>query len=400
LPPLDDGCGAYERALALHRSGHLDDAAALYREVLAREPSHFGSLHLLGVIAGQCSRYAEAVALIEQAIRVDPNVAAAHANIGNAQLALGFFDKAVTSYQRALALQPAHRQALMGQGKALWSLGQLTDALASYDAALEIEPDCGESLMNRGDILLVIGRKADGVASLRRAVACGADAERIRFVLASMGAETVPDKAPAGYLTDLFDNYANRFEAELVEILRYRTPELLEQLVLRDSPRAPLDILDLGCGTGLCGTLMRPMARRLTGVDLSANMLAHARERAVYSDLECLELTDYLERCDAEFDLVISADVFIYLGDLAPVFTGVRRALRPGGRFAFSVEAGDPQEWELAATRRYRHSRPYLERLAAAHGFVVEAMEKDVLRREAGDPVDGHLALLRVPMGG
>ena len=365
MPQLEDGCGAYERALALHRRGQLDEAASLYREVLAREPSPFGSLHLLGVIAGQRSCYTEAVA----------------------------------SYQRALVLRPAHRQALMGRGKAMWSLGQLTDALASYDAALEIEPDCSESLMNRGDILLAIGRRAEGVVSLRRAMACGADAERIRFVLASSGAEAAPGRAPAGYLKDLFDNYANRFDAELIEILRYRTPEVLVPLVLRHSPLAPLDILDLGCGTGLCGPLMRPIARRLTGVDLSANMLAQAEERGVYSDLECIDLTDYLARCDAAFDLVIAADVLIYLGDLGPVFGGVSCALRAGGRFAFSVEAGDAREWELAATRRYRHSRRYLERLGAEHGFEVEAMEKGVLRLEAGNPVDGHLALMRVTAG-
>ena len=144
---------------------------------------------------------------------------------------------------------------------------------------------------------------------------------------------------------------------------------------------------------------MRPIARRLKGVDLSANMLAQARSRGVYSELECIELTDYLARCDAEFDLVVAADVFIYLGDLAPVFAGVRRALRAGGRFAFSVEAGEAQDCELAATRRYRHSRPYLERLAAEHGFDVDAIENGVLRREAGSPVHGHLALLRVATG-
>ena len=141
---------------------------------------------------------------------------------------------------------------------------------------------------------------------------------------------------------------------------------------------------------------MRPIARRLTGVDLSANMLAHARDRDVYSELECIELTDYLRRCDAEFDLVVAADVFIYLGDLTPVFDGVRRALRAGGRMAFSVEAGEQQEFELAATRRYRHSRPYLERLAAEYGFAVDAIETGVLRREAGSDVPGHLALLRL----
>jgi predicted TPR repeat methyltransferase len=389
----------YERALALHRGGQLGDAAALYREVLASEPAHFGALHLLGVIEGQRDRYAEAVVLIEQAIRVDPGVAAAHANLGNAECALGFFEKALTSYQQALTLEPGHRWALMGHGKASRSLGRLTDALASYEAALAIDPDCSESLMNRGDILLVLGRLAEGVVSLQRAVACGADRERIRFVLASIGLETVPGTAPRGYVKDLFDDYANRFDAELVEILRYRTPELLEQLVRRNSPRAPLDILDLGCGTGLCGPLMRPIARRLTGVDLSAGMLAHARERDVYSELECIELTDYLARCDAEFDLVVAADVFIYVGDLTPVFDGVRRALRAGGRMAFSVEAGEEHEFELAATRRYRHSRPYLERLAAEHGFAVDAIEPGVLRREAGSDVHGHLAILRLAGG-
>ena len=389
----------HERAIALHRGGQLGEAEALYREVLASEPAHFGALHLLGVIEAQRGRYAEAVVLIEQAIRIDPRVAAAHANLGNAECALGFFDKALASYQRALTLQPVHRFALMGQGKASRSLGRLTDALASYEAALDIDPDCSESLMNRGDILLVLGRLTEGVVSLRRAVDCGADPERIRFVLASIGIETDPGMAPTGYVQDLFDNYADRFDAELVEVLRYRTPELLERLVLRSSPRAPLDILDLGCGTGLCGPLMRPIARRLTGVDLSAKMLAHARDRDVYSELECIELTDYLARCDAEFDLVVAADVFIYLGDLTPVFAGVRRALRAGGRMAFSVEAGDQHDRELAATRRYRHSRPYLERLAAEYGFAVDAIETGVLRREAGSDVHGHLALLRLGGG-
>ena len=389
----------HNQALAFHRGGRLDEAAALYREVLDNEPAHFGALHLLGVVEAQRSRYAEAARLIEQAIRVDPNVAAAHANLGNARHALGAFDEAVASFEQALALQPDHRFALMGHGKACWSLGRLTDALASYDAALAIDADCAESLMNRGDILLALGRRDDGVASLRRAVDCGADEERIRFVLASIGVEAVPEVAPLGYVKDLFDNYADRFDTALVETLNYRTPQLLVDLVMRNATPAPLDVLDLGCGTGLCGPLLQPIARRLVGIDLSANMLDKARERSVYTALECAELTDYLTSCDAEFDLVVAADVFVYLGDLAPVFAGVRRALRAGGRFAFSVEAAEAQEVELAATRRYRHSRPYLERLAAEHGFEIGAIEDAVLRRNQNSDVNGHLALLRVAAG-
>ena len=386
----------HERALALHRGGRLDEAAALYGEVLAGEPAHFGALHLLGVVHGQRGRYAQAVDLIEQAIRVDARVASAHAHLGNAQHALGRFDDALASYDRSLALTPGHRLALLGRGKALCSLRRLTDALASYEAALDVEPQCSESLMNRGDILLAIGRRSEGETSLRRAQACGADPERIRFLLASIGSEPMPSVAPAGYLRDLFNDFADRFDGELIGLLRYRVPELLAQRILRHSPPGWVDILDLGCGTGLCGTLLTRIARRLTGIDLSAAMLAKAHECGVYTELECVGITDYLAKRDREFDWVVAADVLVYFGDLAPVFAGVRRVLRAGGCFVFSVEAAEQADVELAATRRYRHSRPYLDRLAGEHGFTVDALENHVLRLEAGQAVNGHLACLRL----
>ena len=400
----------YERGLGLHRSGDLDGAAACYRAVLASEPTHFGALHLLGVIEGQRGRYAEAAALIEQAIDVDAHVAAAHANLGHARQALGDLLEALISYQRALALQPTHRIALMGKARTCRLLGRLTDALSGYEAALDLEPDCTESLMNRGDILLALERTADGVASLRRAAACGADAERIAFVLGAIGEDVVPPVAPPGYLKDLFDGYADRFDAELVEGLNYRVPQLLATLVTRNSSRAAIDILDLGCGTGLCGPQLQPVARRLTGVDLSPGMLEKARARDVYTELACMELTDYLaSRGGEEFDLVVAGDVLIYFGDLAPVFAGVRRALRSGGLFAFSVEAAEGPEWELPATRRYRHAQSYLERLAVEHRFEVVVIERAVVRSEVskgiwrkperplgeGTDVHGYLALLR-----
>lgn len=392
---MHGAAATHERALALHRDGRLDEAAALYGEVLAGEPAHFGALHLLGVVHGQRGRYAQALDLIGQAIAVDARVASAHAHLGNAQHALGMFDDALASYDRALALTPRHRQALVGRGKALCSLHRFTDALVSYEAALDIEPECSESLMNRGDILLAIGRRSEGEASLRRAAACGADPERIRFVLASIGSEPIPGAAPVGYLRDLFDDYADRFDGELIGLLRYRVPELLAQRIIRDSPPGWLDILDLGCGTGLCGSLLTRIARRLTGVDLSARMLAKAGECGVYTELECVEITDYLARHDQEFDLVLAGDVLVYFGDLAPLFAGVRRVLRAGGRFAFSVEAAEQADFELGAARRYRHSQPYLDRLAHEHGLTVDALESHVVRFDAGRAVNGHLAYLR-----
>ena len=388
----------YDDALTLHRSGRLDEADAAYRALLAEDPANAGVLHLLGVVAGQCGRYESAVQWIEEALRHAPQVAAAHANLGNAQHALARYDDARASYQQALQLQPGHRAALLGHGKACWSLGWLSAALESFDAVLVLEPDLAEALMNRGDILLALGRRDEAVVSLRRALACGADAQHIDYMLASLGIEPVPSVAPLDYVRDLFDGYAERFDSALVDKLGYRTPQLIAERLQRDAAAAhSLDVLDLGCGTGLCGPLLRPLARRLVGVDLSDSMLAKARERAVYDELACGEIVAWLAGQGSAHDLVIAADVFVYIGDLAPVFAAVRRVLRHGGRFLFSIEAGTLGDYELAASRRYRHASAYVERLAREHGFGVDSIEPCVLRRDAGADVAGCVVQLRRP---
>jgi predicted TPR repeat methyltransferase len=253
--------------------------------------------------------------------------------------------------------------------------------------------------MNRGDILLGMGCTAEGVASLRLAQERGADADSIRFALASSGVDAVPEQAPEAYVRSLFDRYAPRFDNELVQNLQYRGPELLLDLIQRHLPpkTAPLDVLDLGCGTGLCGAVLRPLASRLSGIDLSENMLAKARERAIYDQLESAEITAWLAQCSARYDLIVATDVFIYIGDLAPVFSGARRVLRAGGWLAFSVEATEHPGYELGPTRRYRHSRGYIEGLASEHGLQVQAVEAGVLRRNDGADVNGDLVLLRKP---
>jgi tetratricopeptide (TPR) repeat protein len=209
----------HDEALALLREGRLDDAADAYRALLADDPTNAGVLHLFGIVEGQRGRYTHSVELVEASLRHAPQVAAAHANLGNALHALARYDEALASYRQALQLQPGHRNAQLGQGKACWSLGRLTDALDSYDAVLAQEPDLPEALMNRGDILLALGRRDEAVAALRRAIACGADEERIHYVLASIGVEPMPGVAPLAYVRDLFDSYAERFDEALVERL-------------------------------------------------------------------------------------------------------------------------------------------------------------------------------------
>ncbi len=181
----------------------------------------------------------------------------------------------------------------------------------------------------------------------------------------------------------------------MIGTLKYQIPELLFDITARAVASRDLDILDLGCGTGLLGARFLPLARTLTGVDISSSMLEIARQRQIYDSLVCGELTEFLQRQTAEFDLALAADVFVYIGDLSRVFQEVRRALRDGGVFGFSVEVGESQDFALRSTLRYSHSAAYLRKVAQVHGFVVETIESKPLRREDGNDVIGHIAILR-----
>jgi predicted TPR repeat methyltransferase len=162
------------------------------------------------------------------------------------------------------------------------------------------------------------------------------------------------------------------------------------------APRGDRDVLDLGCGTGLCGQAFRGYASRLVGTDLSAGMIAKARERGVYNELYCEDILVTLERMPGQFDVILSADVFVYIGDLARVFDAAEAALRPGGWFAFSVERGAAgTTYALHSANRYTHSADYVRDLARCNGLQEAKFADVVLRVQNGEPVAGYVVLLQ-----
>jgi predicted TPR repeat methyltransferase len=385
------------RAIELHQKGHLAEAESLYHQILTAMPTHFDALHLLGVIKGQQNDFAGAVPFFEQALRVNPESASAFNNFGNILHALGRYNAALASYDRSLALRPGNPKALMHRGNVLRALRRSDEALASYDRALHLQPDYADALVHRAGVLIDMGRHDEAVSAYRKALASGGDVQRIMYSLACLGAEAVPRAAPAEYVTGLFDQYADAFDEHLVEDLEYKTPAfLVDAMRARVEPGAgPLDVLDLGCGTGLCGPMWRPLARTLVGVDLSPKMLAKARERGGYDELVCAEVAAYLAGQPQRFDVGLAADVFGYVGDLSDVFTGMHKVLRPGGLFGFSVEAGDGTDFVLQITHRFAHSIGYLQRLAEAHGFAIESLESRAIRKNRDADVSGYLVVMR-----
>lgn len=236
------------------------------------------------------------------------------------------------------------------------------------------------------------GEREAAVANLRRVRRedpegrTGAD-----LALATLGDATAPAAAPAAYVEALFDSYAGRFERSLVERLGYRAPDILmEELQASNAPRAFETALDLGCGTGLMGERVRPFARRLDGLDLSSEMLARARAKGLYDHLTLGDLLDESLMQAEVYDLVTAADVLIYTGDLAPVFSSVARRSRPGGHFAFTIETHDgSQAFRLQPSLRYAHSPAGTRDLLEHAGFALLRERTIVVRRDRGEDVKG-----------
>ncbi|HEY4069024.1 MAG TPA: methyltransferase domain-containing protein [Burkholderiaceae bacterium] len=304
------------------------------------------------------------------------------------------------------AAEPAARaaaQAALERGLALEAAQQPAQAYALFEQATELDPGNGRAWRQRGNLLRRAGELGAASTCFERAIEAGDDRALNTFFLSAIGVGPVVMAPPASFVSALFDQYAPRFDAHLRDTLHYRAPELLVQWVARDGAASsghPLfdSVLDLGCGTGLMGQAIRPLARRLTGLDLSTQMLERAARTGAYARLVAGGLVEHLQTTDERFDLVLACDVFNYLGELRPVFAGARRVLTPGGGFAFTAEACEAEAGvDLLPSLRYAHSERHLRALAAEHGFKVRAMEKAALREQDGEPIDGLIFHLGLP---
>jgi predicted TPR repeat methyltransferase len=217
-----------------------------------------------------------------------------------------------------------------------------------------------------------------------------------QYLLAALGDGPMPERADSQYVASLFDAYASTFDNDLVSRLKYNIPEEINEALARaDLLGTGLDVLDIGCGTGLCGPLFRAYARRLVGVDLAPKMIEAARARGVYDELVVGDVIKPMKDGKSQFSHVVGADVFPYIGDLNEVFDAVSTALTNNGVFAFSVESTETYPFELHSKARYAHSERYLRELADKFGFEVVLLEDTVVRTDKGEPVKGFVVLLR-----
>jgi len=407
---IEEALASHERALALNpsyalawsnrgnalrRLGRAEEAVQSYQRALQIKPDYAEAHCNRAIVLQDMGRYLDALGAAEDALNIKDRYADAWLARGNALHCLRYLPEAVESFDRAIHLRPDWAEAYSAQGMSLHRLGEFGAAVDSYDQALKHRPDYALAHYHRGNALRSLNRREEAIAAYRAALAHGDNPETIAFALASVGEGETPAALPNDYVRSLFDQYANHFDQHLTEVLGYKTPAVLDALLRHVAPSNELVTVDLGCGTGLCGPYLRAYSRKLIGVDLSQQMLDKAAARGLYHELVCADLLSYLQGREQAWDLAVAADVFVYIGDLAPVFRAVHMALRPGGRFCFSVEAGEGADYVLRPSNRYAHTLDYLRRLAADTGFTVLAAEALTAREENGAPLAGHALILR-----
>ncbi|APG83326.1 class I SAM-dependent DNA methyltransferase [Sinorhizobium americanum] len=273
--------------------------------------------------------------------------------------------------------------------------------------ALELVPNWAAGWFRLADYEEKSGRKEAAVAALRNTLRLNpGDIFGASLKLALLGAADTPEQPSSTYVERLFDDYAERFDQALVEKLGYSVPEKLAALIERATGGSGFrHVTDLGCGTGLFGERIRSRAAFLEGFDLSANMLSKAEGKAVYDRLGQADLSlppsdcgIFGELAEGRADLVSAADVLMYLGNLESAFAVAERLLAPGGLFAFSVEdSADERDFLLRPSLRYAHSEAHVVSLCAAFRLSMIAVERTVIRMDAGLPIDGILFLARKP---
>lgn len=428
---------AIQLAVRFHREEKLDMAGQIYQKLIEAVPEHPDVLHFYGVLKHQQARSDEGIAMIRQAIALAPDFADFHVNLGNILVELGRVDEAEPEYEEALRLRPdaaeawnnlgtiyrhrrrldeaeqAYRKALElapqmpgahnNLGKVCWERHEFDAAVFHFCNAIGIDPKQPEGHKLLGMVYYTQGMPDKAAEAFRKWIEQDPDNPAAHHHYAACSGGAAPERASDEYVKYTFDRFAQSFEEQLQSKLRYRAPALLQQAfeARLPPPDKQLDILDAGCGTGLCGPLMAPWARRFEGVDLSSGMLAQARNKACYDLLEAAELTEWLRQHRGAYDVVISADTLCYFGPLEAVTAAAFEALRPGGRLGYTVERlVDPAPDErsrLAPSGRYQHTAHYLESTLLGAGFTNLDIQHAHLRMEGGKPVEGLVVMADRP---
>ena len=453
LGQLDEADRAYREALELdprcalahqglgelfHYRGELEGARLSFETALEIDPRLVQARIGLGNTLLDLGEFQVAVDEYRRAIAPGHATAAIHINLGAALKELGDAEGSLRAFQQAVAVNPRSWEAHLSLASGYLEFGRFAESIGSVREAIRLGADLpvvhlvyGTALGASGDFegaidrvrqglppestlkqiqavlagkLLGIGLNERALQCFTKQLDCDPDDVGARHFIAALSGQN-PNHPSEDYVRELFDQFAETFDHQLVAALGYSVPrDIVDALLAANTRAPPWDVLDLGCGTGLVGREIVPHVRSLVGVDLSSKMIDRARACNAYAKLKVGDLNSALDaELSAHYDVVTAADVFLYVGKLDAIVPAVRRILRSVGMFAFSAEAMKPavnpasddgaEGYLLMPTGRYAHAEAYLRALASRNEFEIKLWRKVRLRTEHRRPVWGWITI-------
>jgi predicted TPR repeat methyltransferase len=411
----------FQAVMQLMQAGRFADAASQCQAFLRKEPQHPGALCLAGICLAELGQADKAMMALELATMLAPEFADAHRNLGLLYLKADRLEEAEQRFRQVIAHTPPAAGSYVQLAMVLARLGRNAEAIEAFQIAVRFDPNEPAFHKMLGDTLYNEGRAEEAMQHHDQAIKNWRGAANATFFehmwrmytahgqtssaadlatkwlqldpsnaiaqhcLAASGGTSAPTRASDGYVQGTFDAFADSYDEQLAA-LENRGPTLIAQAV-KDLGSTPVNsVLDAGCGTGLCGPALRPLAKKLVGLDLSGKMLDKARALNIYDTLIEAELCSYLESQPSAFDWIVSGDTFCYFGDLATLTRAALKALRPKGQLIFTIERaadrGPEDSFTLLPQGRYCHGDAYVDRALREAGFAQIKVKHESLRKE------------------
>jgi len=402
-----------------HRAGRLTEAEVGYCRVLRSRPNEPSALRFLALLHFHRGEADSALQYLSRSLEHEPRNPRAWNDLGGMFISLSRADDALAAYRKAVVADPSFAEGWYNIGICLRDTGDLEGALDNLREAIARQADYFRAYEALAMLLYQLGRMREAAETYLEWSVRDPANSKARHMAAAASGQNVPSRASEDYVRDLFDSAAGKFDLN-VEQLSYRAPELVAAaLASHASERPLLAVLDAGCGTGLCGPLIRARCETLVGIDLSQKMIDQARARGCYDELIPAELTAFMQAHPNSFDAVVCADTLVYFGSLDEALNAARTTLRPSGLLIVTLEAliasrneddrdagiesgvGENNDGSTSADHRlqfhgrYAHSEAYIRRVFGDTGFEVELLIREPLRKEALQDVAGYLVTAR-----
>jgi predicted TPR repeat methyltransferase len=419
----------YNYALVLTKKEQLQDAIDVLEPIVTEYPNFSSALGQLGELYLQTDDHKRALKVLDRRAELDPENPEAIHSLAQALTLTGHLEEAIQYYEKTLMLEPKHAEAnhnlanayvkfgdsekamnyyfrqisVAALPESYFNIGVLMmykernkEAIEYFEHAISQDPNNINTYMNLGSIHLKQQNFTKAIENYEAALKINPDNNEVKYIIDALKNESSPDRAPDEYLENLFDQYADYYDEHLTKYLEYSVPQKLATLLCDElgSTQEQWNIIDLGCGTGLSGQAFTSFAKELVGIDLSERMIESAKQKQIYQKLIIGEIDKELRQFD-NIDLILAADVFSYIGDLAPIFATSSNALKINGLLLFSVERSTTGTYKLQQNMRYVHSKDYIESLSNQNHFELIRCNNTVLRKQQKQPVEGFLVLLK-----